>query len=657
MVTKFFLAQALALAFVGGSVLAQDIDLGNLGSRGFVIDGKDLVGRSGRTVSGAGDVNGDGLADVIVASYGGTFEGDVDSAYVVFGKATTSTVDVDMLDASGFAITGLPTTDYAGFRVSGAGDVNGDGLADVIVSSFHESPTDPTPDTGPSFVIFGKTDTVTVDVTALGSAGFRIDGVALADEVSRPVSGAGDINGDGRDDLLVGAIDPRAGVPIDEQSVSYLVYGKSDNVTVDLAALNNAGFRIVGERSTDAGQGVSGAGDVNGDGLGDLIIGAPDTTVGGPFGESSAGVTYVLYGKTDTNDIDLSNIGNGGFQIDGTEQFGRSGSSVSGAGDVNGDGLADVIIGARGNTANGNDEAGASFVVFGKTDAAPVDLAMLGEDGFRLDGVAEDDKAGTSVAGAGDVNGDGLADLIVGAPGVDIDQDVTEVGASYVVYGKANSDAVNLGALGSAGFVLTSNSDFEETGVSVSGAGDVNGDGLADVIVASEDELNYVVFGQSPDRQSATYQTAVRNGDAPNRPIGVTGDGSNVSTPDARAWVDFANGNSPTGDASQLSATLIREGGPFSGAANVSWQLSTDRLGWSAAQVQFRYLDSELSASANEAELQLLFSPDGNGPFSQLPNPIVNPLDNTISAIVDELGTFYLSERDTSGDLFSDGFE
>jgi len=163
---------------------------------------------------------------------------------------------------------------------------------------------------------------------------------------------------------------------------------------------------------------VGSAGDANGDGFDDLIIGAPNA-----YGNAeNSGASYVVFGKSDDDAVDLSTLEeNGtGFVINGTSEGDQFGFSVSTAGDMNGDEFDDLIIGAP--AADGSvDNSGVSYVVYGKADSGAVDLSAIAEGvgGFVINGTSGGDGFGTSVSAAGDVNGDGFDDLIVGAPHAD----------------------------------------------------------------------------------------------------------------------------------------------------------------------------------------------------------------------------------------------
>lgn len=645
-----WLVAGLVLA---SAALAQDLDLGQLGDRGFRIEGVDADDRSGTSVRGAGDVNGDGLADVIIGAERADPGGDsaAGESYVVFGRAAPFALDLSNLGSGGFRIDGIDANDGAGTAVSGAGDVNGDGLSDVIVGSPGGSPGARSA-AGQAYVVFGKSSTSPVDLAALGTGGFRIDGAMAGDLTGHSVAGAGDVNGDGLADVVVGAPGSNGGV-----GRAYVVFGTAETSPIDLASLGAGGFVIGGVDAFDvAGAGVSGAGDVDGDGLGDVIIGAYGAD---PGGDATAGESFVVFGKSGSAAVDLSNLGESGFRIDGANANDQSGRSVSGAGDVNGDGRADVVVGALNAAPGGDSSAGSSYVVFGRPGGGVVDLAQLGLGGLRIDGIDAFDLSGHSVSGAGDLNGDGLADIVIGALGGDPRGDLG-AGESYVVFGMTGAGTIDLATLGMGGFRVDGARLDDNSGFSVSGAGDVNGDGAADLVVGAPAAsprnvgsagASYVVFSRSAPLSSASYRTRSANGDPSRRAVGNSGNGSNESTPDARAWVDFSDGADPQHRASIETITLNRSLPAIaSPGASVWWRLQTTRQAWTTVEVQFRYLDAELIAA--EAHLQVAYSPDGQFPATFLPSS-VDAARNTITATATRAGYFFLVERP----IFADQFE
>ena len=450
------------------NVALSDIRDGD-GSDGFVINGIDPYDYSGFSVSGAGDVNGDGFDDVIVGAFfaspnGQSYAGE---SYVVFGRGDgfAASVHLSAIEAGdgseGFVVNGADFYDYSGISVSGAGDVNGDGIDDLLVGAFLATP-DGRNYAGESYVVFGRNTGFSAAVeladieSGSGADGFVINGINSYDLSGISVSDAGDINGDGIGDLVIGASEAspngQAGA-----GQGYVVFGRNGGFpgSVDLSAIEAGdggdGFVINGVDAYDwTGFSVSGAGDVNGDGFDDILIGAPR---GNPGGLDYAGHSFVIFGRASgfSPTLDLTDIQNGdgsqGFTLVGAEAHDSAGTSVNAAGDVNGDGFDDILIGAVGGSPDGRSYAGESYVVFGRLGSFGTTISLSdietgdGNDGFVVRGVDNYDASGTSVSAAGDVNGDGFDDLLIGAPQADPGGQY-DAGESYIVFGRGFPDFV-----------------------------------------------------------------------------------------------------------------------------------------------------------------------------------------------------------------------
>jgi hypothetical protein len=394
----------------------------------------------GISVSGAGDVNGDGYSDVIVGAYyyhnGQYHEG---AAFVYHGSASgVSTIASASLESN---------QAYAqlGYSVSGAGDVNGDGYGDIIVGAF--SYDNGLTDEGAAFIYNGSASGLST------TASDTIESNQADAALGISVSGAGDVNGDGYSDVIVGASNFKKGQT--DEGVAFVYHGSASGASTTVSATLESN-----QLSAKMGFSVSWAGDVNGDGYGDIIVGAPYYD----NGQTDEGVAFVFLGSASGFGTTAS------ATLESNQADARLGISVSGAGDVNGDGYGDVIVGAT-SYDKGQADEGAAFVYHGSASGLSTTASAT------LESNQADARLGVSVSGAGDVNGDGYSDVIVGAYYYDKGQ--TNEGAAFVYHGSAS------GVSTTASATLESNQASANLGRSVSGAGDLNGDGYNDVVVGA----------------------------------------------------------------------------------------------------------------------------------------------------------------------------
>jgi len=456
----------------------------------------------------------------------------------------------------GFKINGVASGDSSGYAVSRAGDFNGDGVGDIIIGAYQaNAPTMPSrPRSGVVYVIFGhnvpygQPDFTTMELSTLTSStnGFRIFGAAGDDNLGASVSYAGDINGDRIDDIIIGAYMASPFPDRDTAGVTYVLFGKraapASFADVDLLVMvtgRTTGFRILGVTSGDySGRAVSNAGDVNGDGIGDVIIGAYFASPSAMLGKNAAGVSYVVFGRNVTeltpyiSDIDLLSVVSGsnvGFRILGANQDDASGRSVSSAGDINNDGVGDVIVGAKQADPYNRENAGAACIVFGSKlkpyNRNDIDLSSVtvNSQGFCIYGASSLDHSGVSVASAGDINGDGISDVVIGAYNADGAGGSSYRGVTYVLFGHtttssnpiADIDLSTIQYTPTVGFRILGAAANDQSGVSVSGGCDMNGDGVHDIVIGAftadptvplaNAGISYVIFGRKVGGSVAAF--------------------------------------------------------------------------------------------------------------------------------------------------------
>ena len=380
--------------------------------------------------------------------------------------------------------------------------------------------------------------------------------VGPADAGNR-LSSAGDVNGDGYPDFLIGSCGGSlSGSASTKEGSVYVVFGRPDLKTIDLTELGSDGFEVVGADNGDSACRPTDIGDINGDGLDDIVVGAPfaDNNERGDSGSA-----YVIFGKTDSDPVDLTLFdlgaqGTAGYRIDGAFRIDYAGHSVAAPGDMNGDGIPDLILAApfaarsyvvflkeesmtpidlllfdlgmqgdagfvirtpspaTGNlyevasagdangdqipdvavgVTKGDNGAGSAYVVFGGQVSGSVDVREPGGwDGYRIRGARSEDTAGYSMAPLGDLNGDGKDDLLVGAPRIFSDKGA---GSAYVVFGKDDRGPVHLADLQQGGYKIKGISEGDTAASSVAGLGDINSDGIPDFVIG--------VAGDNPRRE------------------------------------------------------------------------------------------------------------------------------------------------------------
>jgi MYXO-CTERM domain-containing protein len=481
-----------------------------LTSPAWTAEGDHNLALFGQSVSSAGDVNADGIDDVIVGADG------YDNGQAGEGRAFVYLGSAGGLAASPAWTAESDQTDARfGASVSRAEDVNGDGFDDVIVGAhlYDNGQTDE----GGAFVYHGSASGLAT------SPAWTAEGDQIDATFGRSVSSAGDVNGDGFGDVIVGADGYGNGQAGEGRAFMYL--GSAAGLSTS-PAWTAEGDQI------DAffGRAVSSAGDVNADGFDDVIVGAH----GYDNGQDTEGRAFMYLGSAGGLATSAA------WTAEGDQTFARFGQAVSSAGDVNADGFGDVIVGAPGYT-NGQAGEGRAFVYLGSAGGLATSPAWT----------AEGDRAfvrfGQSVRSAGDVNADGFGDVIASAP--EYDNGPGDEGRAFVYLGSASGLAT------SAAWTAEGGQTGTYFGASVSSAGDVNADGFDDFIVGAP---QYAGVGWA-------FVYYVNVGAANQPPSAV--DDSATTDENTPVTVDvLANDNDPDGD----TLTVTIGGAPTSGTAVVN---------------------------------------------------------------------------------------
>ena len=310
--------------------------------------------------------------------------------------------------------------------------------------------------------------------TNLTDANASFFGPNAFDSSGKAIAIAGDINADGYDDFLISS-------PGHDPGEVYLIFGDEAELFSRDTNLSQADASFIGEHDGDgAGQSIAGAGDVNGDGYDDILIGAIENDEGG----YDTGQVYLILGdEAGTFSMD-TNLSQADASFIGEVASDSAGQSIAGAGDVNGDGYDDILIGAIEND-EGGDRAGQIYLIFGNeseylsmdTDLSQADASFIGEVAV--------DRAGESIAGAGDINADGYDDILIGAPYNDEGGVMGNAGQVYLIFGNTSENFNQDTDLAQSSASFLGINDDHKAGFDITGAGDMNADGYDDILIGA----------------------------------------------------------------------------------------------------------------------------------------------------------------------------
>ncbi|MFZ5477722.1 MAG: MopE-related protein [Myxococcota bacterium] len=424
-----------------------------------VVLGVDASDNAGRALTGIGDIDGDGMDDLLVGAWGGDAGGtNSGEAYVLYGPVT----DYTALSEATETLLGEDPSDYAGYAVQGIGDATGDGTPDFLVGAYGDDVGGS--EAGAVYLVSGGLS----GSLDLADATAKITGEDASDDLGQALASVGDVTGDGIADYVAGAINDDDGGS--NAGAAYLVAGD----TVGDVDAGLAEGKIYGEDRDDAaGVALAGGSDLDGDGIEDLLVAARGDDTSG----FECGAVYLLYMPV-SGSLDLASADAKVYGVRASDGLYRAAM----VGDVDGDGGEDFAVGAT--SARGS--AGQTGVAYVFTSLPAGSVAASTAD-TTLEGVTASDSAGAGLAGAGDLDADGTDDLLVGASALDDGAD-RDVGALYLLFGSLATGTSALDDVADATYTGEDGSDA--LGTYLTAAGDLDGDGFADFaagIPASDD--------------------------------------------------------------------------------------------------------------------------------------------------------------------------